>query len=40
MVELKFYDLMIETDPINYLEYIEQVFNHIKNKDAIDLSFN
>ena len=36
----KFYDLMIETDPINYLEYIEQVFNHIKNKNAIDLSFN
>ena len=26
----KFYDLMIETDPSNYLEYVEHVFNYLK----------
>lgn len=26
----KFYDLMIETDPSNYIEYIKQVFNYLK----------
>ena len=26
----KFYDLMIETDPGDYLEYVKQVFNYLK----------
>jgi hypothetical protein len=26
----RFYDLMIETDPSDYLEYVKHVFNYLK----------